>query len=149
MVEYAIKTDLEIQNGPIWIQIEVSSFTGDRDTSPEITNEDLIEIENHIWEVVKSLKQGETPEEDPELPLEFTGEITERDLYCFADRDIVASCFLRLPEDFIGVKILWNFAQELVEKFQDDMRYPFSVRNVQVVAEGWVKQHHPEIVGPK
>lgn len=146
MVEYAIKTDLEVKNGPIWVQIQVSSFTGDRETSPEITNEQVIEIENLIWEVIEGLKLGETPAEDPELPLEFAGEITERDLYCFKDQDIITSCFLRIPEDFMGVKILWNFAEELVAKFQDEMEDPFSVRNVEVVAQSWVEQHHPEIV---
>lgn len=147
MVEYAVETDLEVKNGPIWTQVEVSSFTGDRETSPEITREDIVEIENIVWEVVERNRDPMTgPEDRPELPLNFTGDITQRDIYCFMDRDIVASCFIKHKEDFIGVKILWNFAQELVDEVKSQMGEPYSVRNVQVVAESWVEQHHPEIV---
>lgn len=147
MVEYAIESDLEVKNGPIWSQVKVSSFTGDRDTSPEITNEDVIEIENIVWEVIKERRDpmGD-PEERPELPINFAGDITQRDVYCFKDRPIIASCFIRHNEDFMGVKILWDFAQELVDRVSDEMGEPYSVRNVEVVAESWVEQHHPEIV---
>lgn len=140
-------TELEVKNGPIWTQIEVSTYTGDRKTSPEITPKDIIEIETLVWEVIEELRDPKTgPGDRPELPINFAGDISERDVYCFEDRDIVASCFVRHREDFIGTKILWNYSQELVDRFKEEMEEPFSVRNVKVVAQSWVEQHHPEIV---
>lgn len=150
MVEVAIRSEKEVKNGPIWTQIEVSTFTGDRETSPEITQQDVVDIEDNVWEVVKRLRDPkEGLEKRPDLPLNFTGDITERDIFCFLEeeRDIVSSCFIRHNEDFIGIKILWNFSQELVDQIDENMEDPFSVRNVKVVSQSWVEQHHPELTG--
>lgn len=142
MVDYEpVETDIEVRKGPIWTQLEVSTFTGERETSPDIKREEVDRVHKLTWDIVESMKtEGGRPY------LDFAGDIQEHDIFCVKDRNIVMSCFIRHPEDTISIKILWELANNLKEYIDDNTEEHLHVRNLSVVSEEWVKQQHPEIV---
>lgn len=150
MAEYAIESDFEVKGGPIWTQVKVVAKDDGRFENPEITNEDVIEVENVVWGAIEEKRDPMTgPEDRPDEPINFVNDITQRDLYCFKERDRFASCFIRHREDFMSVKVLWGFTKFLQGEVERILSGRLVLRSVDVVATTWVEQHHPEIVENK
>lgn len=126
----------EIREGPIWTWLEVTTFQGSRDESPEVTSD-------HAQFVDEETKRIMTSEEVKER-LEFVGDLNEFDIICSKSSDLTISCFIRHAEDFISIR----FLDEVIDVFQAniDSHKDLKVRDYRVVSEEFVEQRHPEVV---
>lgn len=127
---------VEVRNGPIWTWLEVTTFTGDREDSPKVTQEHKDFVDHEVKRIMTSDEVKER--------LEFAGEINEFDIFCEASSDLTISCFIRHAEDFISIR----FLDEVIDVFQAniDAHEDLTVRDYRVVSEEFVEQKHPELV---
>lgn len=129
-------TGVKITNGPIWTKVSITTYTTTKDQSPEVTEDDVHQATNVIWQAF--LKNSGY--------LNFTSEVEEHDIYTEKVQKTRIEAFVRHPEDMISVKGLWDWAETLMNDVPDMMGEKFRASNLQVVSREFVRQHHPELV---
>lgn len=140
MAEYKesepIETGIEITNGPIWTLAILSSYNGNREASPEVHQGDVQKFQSMVWDMVRVHKHQ----------MDFAGDIQEHDVFVLKESDILVEAYIRIPEDMVSVKTLWDFTEALQKTVKSGFKDPFSLRRVDIVSESYVEQQYPELV---
>jgi len=129
-------TGVSIEKGPIITKLEVTTFTGDRKNSPNVTQDHVDFVDS---EVKRIITQPEVKER-----LDFAGELNEFDVFTFSETDITISSYIRHPEDILSIV----FLEELVDVFQANINSnkDLTVRSYDVVSREFVEQKHPVVL---
>ena len=128
-------TGIEVRGGPIWTSVEVTTFTGDRDTTPDVQ-------QSHIEFVDSEVKQTMTSQPVQER-VNFVGEFLASDVFTDSYTDITINSFLRFPEDMLSIRQLDEVTESLKGRIDDHV--DLTMRSHRVVSHGFVEQRDPAI----
>lgn len=128
-------TGVEVRNGPIWTQIEATSYTGDRSNTPSVGREHVEYVDDTVKRIIM---QDEVKER-----IEFSGTLRESDVFTDSYRDIVVTSFIRFPEDMISIRNLDEITDVL--KPAIDEHEDLSMRSHRIVTQEFVEDTDPVI----
>lgn len=126
----------EIRNGPIWTWVEVTTFAGADEESPEVTRKHVDFVDSQVKRMMTSAEVKER--------LDFAGDLKRSDIFCDSYGDLTVSCFIRHPEDFMSVR----FLDEVIDVLQPNINQhkDLTMRDYRVVTEDFVEDRDPLIV---
>lgn len=129
-------TGVDIRNGPIVTKLETTTFTGDRDESPMVTEEHVDFVDNEMKRLVTS--------EEVKKRLDFAGDLQEFDVFTFRESSMVIETYIRHPEDMVPIRYL----DETIDVYKTaiDSHKDLTVRSYDVVSREFIEQKHPEIL---